>query len=696
MKRLFQIVCLLLGFAPELLVAGSGEGVKARLETDAPIPVQAGKPFTAKVILDLEPGWHTYWLYPGDSGLPPKVSWQLPEGWTAGPLEFSIPGAFSEPGDMIVYGYQGRQVLRASITPPKDLSAHPLSELKASLSWLACKELCVPGQAEVSAPLGEQRPASLPGESQGSLHIVWPLPGKPPVPVSWVGNASNISISFLGKTNAIYSFFPDPKDGAQVGHVTRISSLTGTTQAVAFSLPLQGAELSRGLLVEEISGDKKAWWIHKNTSQVISNQKNTVRSGVVLLALLSGFLGGLILNLMPCVLPVISLKIFGFISQAGTSPQRILRHGLAFTAGVFSWFLGLALLVILLKSGGHQVTWGAFQFQSPLFVVFLSVLVFVFALNLLGLFEITLPGAATSRLDEASRSDGYLGSFCQGLFATLLATPCTAPFLGSALGFAFGQSPVVILGMFLAVASGMSLPYLLLSARPGWRSWIPKPGTWMEVTQQFLAFPLLATNLWLLWVLDNQLGGAVVLRILALFLLISLLLWGIARSGGISRSRVRISVQVLLVILLGIPSLLLTRSILGLTPATSQTLVEDSGSDRIAWVPYSAKELERLRSEGKPVFLDFTATWCLTCQFNDRTAINIPSVRKLLKAKGITPMKGDWTNSDPAITEALKSFGRVGVPLAVFYPAGQGSEPIVLPELLTEKIVLDTLGSSGK
>jgi thiol:disulfide interchange protein DsbD len=675
------------------LQADAGEGVRVRLVTDAPIPAQGGKPFAATVILDLDPGWHTYWQYPGDSGLPPKVTWQLPEGWTAGSLEFSIPQEFSEPGEMIVYGYEKQQLLRATITPPRDLPKDKTFDLKASLTWLACKELCVPGSAEVELKVLGPTDGEVDWKSASVPKGDWPLPSKPPFPVTWSANTSNVAISFLGKTNASYTFYPDPQEGGQVGHVTRIASPANGAQAVVFSIPLQGAVLSQGLLVEQISGDKKAWWIHKNTSQAII-QKDQTKSGYALfIALCSGFLGGLILNLMPCVLPVISLKIFGFISQAGTSPQRILRHGLAFTAGVFSWFLGLGGLVILLKSGGHQVTWGAFQFQSPLFVVLLSLLVFVFALNLLGLFEITLPGAASTRLDKAASSEGYLGSFFQGLFATLLATPCTAPFLGSALGFAFGQSPVVILAMFLAVATGMSFPYLLLSAKPGWRTWIPKPGTWMEIVRQFLAFPLLATNVWLLWVVNNQLGGAAVLTILTLFLLIALLLWGIVRSGVITRGFLRIPLRIVVILLLGFPSLFLIRSVLQLSPATAKTSGTESTTEGIAWIPYSAAELERLRSEGKPVFLDFTASWCLTCQFNDRTSINVPAVRKILRDKGITAMKGDWTNSDPAITEALKSFGRVGVPLAVYYPAGKGSAPIVLPELLTEKIVLEALGN---
>jgi thiol:disulfide interchange protein DsbD len=344
-------------------------------------------------------------------------------------------------------------------------------------------------------------------------------------------------------------------------------------------------------------------------------------------------------------------------------------------------------LIIALKAGGSQVTWGAFQFQSPYFVVGLSALVFLFAMNLFGLFEITLPGHAATRLDQAGSGGGYVASFFQGLFATLLATPCTAPFLGSALGFAFSQSPSVILAMFASVALGMSLPYLLLSARPGWRKWIPKPGIWMERLKQFMGFPLLATNIWLLWVLQNQRGSGALLALLALLLILGFCAWVYGALPGAS-PRVRWVVLIILAGLLAISSPVLLKRVL-----ESEPLSPSSGSkEGIAWVPYSPEALESLRAQGKPVFLDFTASWCLTCQFNEKTAINLPSVRSLLREKGITAMKGDWTNSDPAITAALKSFGRVGVPLVVYYAAGKGSDPILLPELLTEKIVLDAIG----
>lgn len=665
--------------------AGTGEGVKAWMATDAPVPIEAGKSFTVTITLDLDSGWHTYWQYPGDSGLPPKVIWHLPEGWTAGPIEFSVPEQYTEPGDMVIYGYEKQQLLRAMITPPKDLPKDQTYDLKASLTWLACKELCVPGSAEVNLKVLGPTDGEVDWKSASSPKGDWPLAGKPSFPVSVSGKNGTKLLSFTGEPGVAYEFFPDPAEGTTAGHVTQIAS----GNAIVFSVPWDGPSAFKGLLVEKVS--RKAWWIGGRASsaspQTSQSAPSRIVFGVLIAALFSGFLGGLILNLMPCVLPVISLKIFSFIAQAGESPARIFRHGLAFAAGIFAWFLGLGVLVIALKAGGSQVTWGAFQFQNPWFVVGLSVLVFLFALNLFGVFEITLPGSAATSLDQAASRGGYAGSFFQGLFATLLATPCTAPFLGSALGFAFGQGAVVILSMFSSVALGMSLPYILLSARPGWRKWIPKPGIWMERFKQFMGFPLLATNIWLLWVLQVQQGSDAAFSLLALLFLFGFAAWV---YGAVSGSGDRLFVTA--VLLLGV---LLSIGLEVLLPRMRKTLPEAAASGSrvgIAWVSYSPAALDALRAEGKPVFLDFTASWCLTCQFNERTAINAPAVRKLLDDKGITAMKGDWTNSDPAITAALKSFGRVGVPLAVYYPPGKFSPPVVLPELLTERIVMDAIG----
>ena len=669
--------------------ASQGEGVKASLVADVFEPASFPlKPFMATVVLDLQPGWHTYWQYPGDSGLPPKVEWHLPPGWTAAPIEFAIPHQFSEPGDMVVYGYEKRQLLRALITPSKEQRNDGSCVLGASLSWLACNELCVPGSAEVSIKLPVPRDQGVGLDQQFSSEGVWPEPGKPSFPVTLSGKGAIKLLSLTGQAGATYDLFPDPPDGTIVGHVTRISSEGAKGPAIVFSIPWDGVSPFRGLLVEHLGDENKAWWILKNTIQDSVNKVHTSQSISLIIALLSGFLGGLILNLMPCVLPVISLKIFSFIAQAGESPKRIFRHGLAFSAGIFTWFLGIGVLVIALKSAGAQVTWGAFQFQNPYFVIGVSVLVFLFALNLFGVFEITLPGNAANSLDHAASHGGYAGSFFQGLFATLLATPCTAPFLGSALGFAFAQNGALILGVMASVSLGMSLPYLLLSARPGWRQWIPKPGMWMERLKQFMGFPLLATDLWLLWVIQTQRGSDASLALLALFLLLGFCAWIYGSLLSVASPPAR---RVLGIFLLGLPllgSIFLVKRIGDARPVQEST----HAGEGIAWVNYSPAALDALRSEGKPVFLDFTASWCLTCQFNERTAINVPAVRLLFRDHGITAMKGDWTNSDPAITAALKSFGRVGVPLAVYYPPGKGSEPFVLPELLTEKIVLETIG----
>lgn len=432
--------------------------------------------------------------------------------------------------------------------------------------------------------------------------------------------------------------------------------------------------------------------VTSTTADVVNNQTLTPNlvHWQLLLALASGMLGGFLLNLMPCVLPVISLKIFGFLRQAGESRTKVWRHGLAFAGGIYLWFILLGLLVLFLKTAGKQVTW-AFQFQSPLFLITLSILVFIFALHLFGVFEIALPGKASSSLDRVASQSGYQGSFFQGLFATLLATPCTAPFLGSALGFAFTQSGGVIMAMFAAIATGMAFPYLLLSVQPGWMKWLPRPGAWMEQVKQLMGFPLLATNLWLLSILGKMGGVQSVLLMLLLILVVGFSCWlyGACFAAKQLLRYVTLSLSLFLVGVVGwfvIPKI--TESTVQASDhQPSASIAAPIAEDKINWVPYSAALLEELRAAGRALFLDFTAAWCLTCQFNEQTAIERPAIRKLLQSKNIVPMKADWTNPNLEITEALRSFGRVGVPFYVFYPAsqsGEKSEPIIFSELLTE------------
>ncbi len=401
-------------------------------------------------------------------------------------------------------------------------------------------------------------------------------------------------------------------------------------------------------------------------------------------ALAFGFLGGLILNLMPCVLPVISLKIFGFVRQAGSDPKKILAHGFAFAAGIFAWFLGLGLLIVALKAAGSQVTW-AFQFQNPWFNLVIGCVVFVFALNLFGVFEIILPGRASRTLDDASGGEGYGGSFFQGVFATLLATPCTAPFLGSALGYAFSQPAPVILAMFASVALGMSAPYLLLSAKPGWMKILPKPGVWMERVKQFMGFPLIATIIWLFFVIGNQKGLEAVVWALCFLLCLALACWIYgAFCGPLSSGKSRAVSLLLIVVIVGFGGWYF----LGQKFALARL--------GIALQPFSQKALDDLLAEGKPVFLDFTADWCISCKYNEKTAIDTPAVREALEKGGFVFVKADWTNANPEITAVLAKFGRVGVPFYLVYPAGQPDAPLILPEILTQGIVLEALAKASK
>jgi thiol:disulfide interchange protein DsbD len=392
---------------------------------------------------------------------------------------------------------------------------------------------------------------------------------------------------------------------------------------------------------------------------------------------------------MPCVLPVISLKIFGFIQHAGDSRARIFGNGLAFAAGIFGWFLGIAFLLIGLKSAGREINW-AFQFTNPMFVIAMSAVVLVFALNLFGVFEIILPASAASGILGWSAREGYAGSFFQGVFATVLATPCTAPYLGTALGFAFTQSGPIILLMFAAIALGMSAPYLLLTAQPAWLRFVPRPGPWMVRVKQLMGFLLLATLLFLLWVLGVERGLEATIWVSAFLLALSLACWmyGSFLNGASALSR-------RLVVLGLIFALVVGSGVYFVGWKFSETKVASSAPLPNDWVAFNPERLESELAQGRSVFVDFTAAWCITCKFNEASVLESAPVKEAFVRYGIVKMKADWTNADPVITKTLKQFGRVGVPLYVLYPAATPHQPIVLPELLTQALVLDHLQSAG-
>jgi len=665
------------------------ELVKAELlaDTDAVVP---GKPFAIGLRLRMAPGWHTYWKFAGDAGLPTEIKWNLPAGWKAGEIQWPIPLKTNDPGDIQTYGYQDEALLIQQLTPPAKIDKSSV-KLSVDASWLVCEKICIPGSAKLDVDLPI---ASASNPANQELFARWRrlLPQNLPetVKANWSRAGSDLRLSLTTAALANYptvGFFPLPPDNTVVGH-PKIESRNGNE--INFRIPMEAANKNlsslEGLLVfgQQANGEDRAAWQIVNGA-IASSGGSTPAHGI-LTFLFFGFLGGIILNLMPCVLPVISLKIFGFVQHAGQSRQKILRSGIAFAGGIFAWFIGLAALLIALKAAGREITWGGLQFTNAYFVLFLSVIVLVFALNLFGVFEISLPQSTTRGLLSWSGGEGEAGSFFQGVFATVLATPCTAPFLGTALGFAFAQSPAIILSMFVAIAAGMSAPYLLLCARPAWLRFLPKPGPWMLHVKQFMGFLLLATLLFLLYVLGAQRGleGAIWASCFLLFVSIACWMKGafVVPSASVATRQISIVLLLALVICSGIYFIGgKFRSTNG-TSANSQLQGD--------WQAFTPERLQVELEQGHSVFVDFTAAWCLTCKFNEANVLESAPVREAFQRHAVVKLKADWTNGDPIITKLLQQFGRPGVPLYVLY-RGKSEEPIVFPELLTKSIILEKL-----
>jgi thiol:disulfide interchange protein len=672
------------------------ELVKAELlaDTSAIVP---GKPFSVGLLLRMAPKWHTYWAFSGDAGLPTELKWKLPSGWKVGDIQWPIPLKTIDPGDIETYGYENEVLLMQEITPPQKLDNSTV-KLSAEVNWLVCEKICIPGSATPQLEL----PVSTTSQSANSevfaryRHLLpqnWP--GANVASANWSRVGRDLHLKIATETLAGYpalDFFPLPGQDAVVGHPTVESR---SKNDVTFRIPIESSEKNLssipGLIVfsQQPNGEDRAAW-QISAAPTVSAASAVPARGIFTF-LLFGFLGGIILNLMPCVLPVISLKIFGFIQQAGQSRRKVLRSGIAFTAGIFAWFVGLALLLIILKGAGRDVTWGGFQFTNAYFVLVLSVIVLVFALNLFGVFEISLPQGMTRGLVSTTERKDDLGSFFQGVFATVLATPCTAPFLGTALGFAFSQSPAVIVAMFVAIAAGMSAPYLLLSAQPAWLRFLPRPGPWMLHVKQFMGFLLLATLLFLLYVLGAQRGLEGAIWASCFLLVISVACWMKGAFVLPTTSATKRSVVLVLMLMLVLGSGIY---FIGGKFHSTNIALADSRL-RGDWQAFTPERLRAELDQGHSVFVDFTAAWCLTCKFNEANVLESTEVREAFQRHAIVKLKADWTNGDPAITKLLQQFGRPGVPLYVLYP-GKSEEPIVFPEVLTKGMVLEKLQTAAR
>lgn len=655
------------------------ELVKADLITDAP-EIVAGKPFTVGLRLRIAPHWHTYWEYSGDAGLPTRIEWKLPEGFQAGPLQWPVPEQIDSPGDIVNYGYSNETVLLTEITPPAKLPAGNL-QIGATADWLVCEELCIPGKAELQLALGGGEAADVIKRYRALLPKKPGADGKYDDGVTYAKDAKGgATISLAGSFPSTPAFFPLVSAG-EIGHPSApVREADGS--AVHATIPVVTAPAKVGGVF--VFPEGKAYYVPTAAEVAVRAAAAPVAAaggGGLWHFLLLGFVGGLILNVMPCVLPVISLKLFSFVKQANEDPARIWRMGLAYAAGVFAWFLGFAALVVGLKAAGHEVGY-AFHLQNPWFILGLSALVFGFALNLLGVFEITLPESVSGVLGEASQqNEGYGGAFFQGVLATVLGSACTAPFFGAALGFAFAQRAPAVFAMFAAIAAGMSLPFVLLAARPGWLRFLPKPGVWMERVKQATGFLMLATVLWLLSILGAMRGADAVVGA-------GVLLLAVGAAGWIRGAFVTLSSSPARNWILGAVGL----ALVGLGGLYAQKAVGAPPGSAAAG-NFQA-QLDAALKTDQPVFVDFTAAWCVNCKVNERVVLSSAPVQQAFRDVNAAVITADWTGGDPAITAVLKRFGRAGVPLYVIYPADRAREPIVLPELLTGQLVLDGLKSA--
>lgn len=588
------------------------QAVSVKLIADT-TAIEPGKPFRIGADFSLNPGWHIYYQTPGDSGMPTNVDIKVPAGYKVVKVEWERPTKFEENG-FTTYGYTDKTVIAVTVMPPSELQPGESVQLTAEISWLACKDSCIPGNTTSSITL----------------------------PTS---------------------------DTAAVTHQDRFA-------AVGFTDDVKTIGSGTSVLDQDLkpTGD--------------GNEQHGF-----LTALLFAFIGGIILNAMPCVLPVISLKIMRFVQEAGESRAKIVRLGLSYAAGTVSTCVSLAVAVIAAKALGYSVGWG-FQFQEPMFLVGMATLLTVMSLGLFGVFFVQVNSG--NQLDQLANRKGLAGAFFTGVVATILSTPCTAPFLGSAIGFAFAAPWYAIIAIFFAVGAGLAFPYVLLCLNPAWMKILPKPGAWMEHFKEAMGFVLLGSVIWLLYVLGRQTGPDGVAGTVGFLLAASFGTWLYNKLGGFDTSRLKkVTLAVVALAIAGSTMYFLTwPSVKGTN--WSALASGPTTANGVTWEKFSKEAVDKHLKEGKVVFLDFTAEWCQTCKFNEATVLASDTVTDGFKKQGVATLKADWTTSDPEITQLLAKFGRAGVPLYVVMSPHRPTAPTVLPTLLSKEMVLDAIDKASR
>jgi thiol:disulfide interchange protein len=666
-----------------------GDLVKAELIPET-TSVAAGATLWVDLHLVMKPGWHVYWRNPGDSGLPTAIDWHFPRGFSAGQILWPVPEHFVQNG-VGNYGYAGSADLLVPIAAPGVLTSGQTAELEADASWLACADICIPGDAKLplSLPIAASPPTADPAVAPLFAEAHRRLPAPAPFETRFRDGPHDIRLivpasALTGLREPKGMFFPNSDslvDAAAEPSLDRNAEglelvLRKTSTASAAPATLDGVLALRGA-----DGAERAFEVSANPVPAAAAQGSIAWWHALLLA----FLGGIVLNAMPCVFPILSLKLLSVAQQAHGHRSERLLHGLAYTAGVLVSFALLGGALLALRAGGQAVGWG-FQLQSPVFVAMLAYLLLAMGLSLSGAADFGASFAGVGRR-LAGRS-GVAGTFFTGVLATVVATPCTAPFMGAALGFALIAPTPIAIGVFLALGFGLAAPYLLASATLRWQRILPRPGAWMDWVKQLLAFPLYGTVAWLVWVLIQEVGPGEAFGALLGLVLIAFAVWiygqtrpaaRFGRSLGTGLAAAGTALAVML-------AASLTAAGGGPAPANA------ASQQGLLYEPFSTQRLSALEAEGKPVFVNLTAAWCITCLVNERIALDAEAVRKAFAERGVIALKGDWTNQDPEITGFLQQFGRSGVPLYLLY-TGKG-EPVVLPQILTVATVLDALGKS--
>ena len=675
--------------------------------------VQPGQPIEAALRLKVIDHWHTYWRNPGDSGLPTRLTWSLPAGIAAGPIEWPYPKKLPL-GPLMNFGYEGEVLHLVTLQTKGTLKAGQNVTLSAKAEWLVCSDVCIPESADltISLPVIASKPLPDARWTNAFAAANDALPGGLNgwgVDATFENGNANLTLKPPSNENIAlteFTFYPLREDiianaGKQI--------FTRTADALRLTIPLAEPINSTLTTLDGVLVSDKGWGkAHAGNAVTISapvtfaktiaalsgakasppaggkNSANNTSELGLTIALLFAFIGGLILNLMPCVFPVLGIKIMSFVQHAQGAQKRLKQQGLAFLSGVVISFWILAGLMIALRAAGESIGWG-FQLQSPVFVTLLAILFLLMALNLSGVFEFAMGLQSAAGNLQSSGKGGDHGNlsdaFLSGVLATIIATPCTAPFMGAALGYTLAQPAYVSFFVFTSVALGMATPVLVLSVFPGWLRHLPKPGAWMGTFKQLMAFPLFATVAWLAWVLGSQQGNDGIGLLLVGMVMVAFGAW--LYGHWQLKSPIRALVTGISLVLVGV---------VVAWPGTSPAHIgQDTGTatKADAWIPFSKQKIAELRGQGRAVFIDFTATWCITCQVNKRIALNQQEVLQRFEEMKIVRVKADWTLKDPAITEALAEFGRNGVPLYVYYPAN--GEPVLLPEVLTPSIVLTAI-----